>query len=135
MIPRNTGLLTVSKLMLQEYYMFTYWHSVVNISVQILHDPIALLTVILISTGFAIFVVCNVATIRCFQILPLIHYWLMPTVLLVCTLFFYFTLELDVETYSNFEALIHERRNSYTLGGRTKLPMLERKMLGRKIKI
>lgn len=70
---------------------------------------------ILMVDGFVIFVTCNLATIRCYNILTLLIYWLMPTVSLFCLFFVYFLLQITVGCNCEHGNIIEKVRKSFSV--------------------
>ncbi len=71
---------------------FFKWYRLVQTTDTISNEPWCNSIVILMGNGFCIFLICNVASIKCVNILQKEIYWLMPTVSFACTSLHYFLL-------------------------------------------
>lgn len=116
------------------YRRFLNCYSLLELSENILEGTISTLVAILMGDGFVIFVVCNLATIRCFNILPLLIYWLMPTVSLVCLFFVFCLLQITVGSSSEYANVIEKVRKSFSVDKKELRNSLNIKIIKRKIR-
>lgn len=76
--------------------------------------PFNFLIGLLMGSGFIIFVVCNVASIKAYYVLPAQVYWFMPAVSILVAGFVYFFLTLVVEVCLVSQAMVQQRtKDSY----------------------
>lgn len=92
-------------------HLFFKWYSAHQIADQSFWAPLCTLVAILMGDGFAVFVVCNVGTVKGFSILPLEVYWILPLVSLISTFFTSFLLPFGIETWVKSKQIINWRRN------------------------
>lgn len=88
------------------YIKFLKWYSTFQMSFDALKSPVADLVAVLMGDGFVLLVVCNLASLRCYNTLPLLVYWFMPTMSLLCTSVMYLLLQFTVETHNKSRELI-----------------------------
>lgn len=79
---------------------FLKWYSTLQISVQTIEKTLNMILGVMMGTGFIIFVGSNIGTVRAYNILPLIVYWLLPTVSLLCIFFIFLLLSLAAESHT-----------------------------------
>ncbi len=88
---------------------FLKWYASFQINLQMMKKPIDLIFGLLMTTGFSVFVVFNIGTIRGYGSLPLIVYWVLPTISLLSIFFAMMMLPLFIELHEQSFHIIIRR--------------------------
>ncbi len=94
---------------------FFKWYQITQVVDNISKSAWCTILATLMGCGFSIFVICNVATLSCYGIIPLEVFWLMPTVSVACAVLNYFMFPLLIEVRTNSENMLNERRHKIYL--------------------
>lgn len=89
---------------------FFKWYNMCLVANRISTDVWCSLLAVLQGDGFFIFVTCNVASFKCYGIIPIQVYWLMPTVSFACAIIHFYFLPLLIQIRTHSENLLIERK-------------------------
>lgn len=94
---------------------FFKWYNACLVARRISLDAWCSLIAILQGVGFVIFVTCNVASFKCYGIIPLQVYWIMPTVSIACAFIHYCFLPLNIQVRTLCDRYLKARKHQLYL--------------------